>query len=75
MIIVKITIVFWILFCVSHYLCREYAKKDPVHAFLFNINPGAFATWREIITAFLFLISFVCTFASIIWLLFFSGVI
>lgn len=75
MIIVKITIVFWILFCVSRYLWREYAKKNPGHALLFYINPSKYATWRENTIGFLCLISFVFTFASIIWLLFFSGVI
>lgn len=74
MTIVKITIVVWVLtFVLRIFIRASISKKDLVHAAL-NDGKLKMTFWRWILVL-LFVASIGLTVASIIWFLFFSGVI
>lgn len=74
MTIIKITIVAWVVtFVLRIFIRASISRKDLIHAAL---NDGKFKMtfWRWVLVL-LFVASIGLTVASIIWFLFFSGVI
>lgn len=74
MTIIKITIVAWVTFFVLRFLIKAtITKEDLIHAIL-NDGKLKLTFWR-VIFVLVYLTAIGLTVASIIWFLFFSGVI